>query len=88
MYNLALSCTQLEENLKCATGVYIRCDYTTGKLIETQTYDLANVDFESLNSAFSEAGGNNPEYQFGQDVDRIEKNMKAAGYTCTREKNS
>ena len=84
--NLAAICTQLEENLKDATGVYIRCDYTTGKLVEKQSFDLGVIDFEQLNSAFAEAGGNNPEYQFGQDMDIVERSMKASGYTCTREK--
>lgn len=84
--NLAAICTQLEQSLKDATGVYIRCDYTTGQLIEKQTFDLEVVDFEQLNSSFSEAGGNNPEYQFGQDIDIIERSMKASGYACTREK--
>ena len=84
--NLAGICTQLEESLKDVTGVYIRCNYTTGQLVEKQAFDLGAIDFEQLNSAFSEAGGNNPEYQFGQDIDIIERSMNASGYTCTREK--
>ena len=83
---LATTCKQLKENVKNLKGVTIQCNYTDGKLEEIQTYDLENIDSEQLNSAFIEAGGNNPKYQYGQDIDRIEKDMNASGYTCKREK--
>ena len=84
--NVASICNQLKDDLSGADGIYIRCEYSTGKLIEKQTFDLANVDLSSLNAAFSEAGGNYPEYQYGQDIDLIERSMKSSGYTCTRQK--
>ncbi len=80
------ACQQLKNNVSDLSGVTIGCDYSEGKLIERQSYDLANVDQEALDSAFSEAGGNNPEYKNGQDMSYIEKNMNASNYSCERQK--
>ena len=81
---LAATCKELSEsNLE---GVTIQCSYTDGKLVETQKFDLAVLDPEQVDAAFVEAGGNNPEYQYGQDIDIIERSMNASGYTCKREK--
>lgn len=82
---LAATCKQLSESADHIKGIDVRCDYTNGKLVEQQKFDLANMDAESVNEAFIEAGGNNPEYSFGQDVDKIERTMNASGYTCHRE---
>ncbi len=84
--NLASSCEKLEEGVTGVSGVSISCNYSTGKLVERQLFDLANIDLEILNSAFAEVGGNYPEYKFGQDMDLVERSMKASGYTCVREK--
>lgn len=81
----AATCKQLKENVEGMQGVIIQCDYTEGKLVETQTFDLAVIDSKELGAAFTEAGGNNPEYQYEQDIDRIERNMNASNYTCKRE---
>lgn len=83
---LASNCKQLKENVKDMTGVVIQCNYTEGKLEEIQSFDLNVVDNKKLDAAFTEAGGNNPEYQYGQDIDTIERNMNASGYSCKRER--
>lgn len=80
------TCVQLKNAAKGLSGVYINCEYTDGELVETQNFDLELVDNEKLGSAFTEAGGNHPEYQYGQDMDGIERNLNASGYTCKREK--
>ena len=41
---------------------------------------------EKLTAAFTEAGGVMPVYEYNQEIDGIETNMKASGYTCKREK--
>ena len=81
---LANTCKQLKENVKGMQGVTIQCNYSDGKLEEIQTFDLSVIDVEKLGSAFTEAGGTNPTYQYGQDIDKIESNMKASNYTCKR----
>ena len=80
------TCTNLEKETKDLDGVSIRCDYSDGKLVETQNFNLETVDTEKLDAAFTEAGGMKIGYQFNQNIDGIEKNMKASGYTCERQK--
>ena len=82
---LASDCKQLSENVESLKGVSVRCEYSDGKLVENQKFDLANMDESGINEAFVEAGGNNPEYHAGQDIDQIERTMNASGYTCKRE---
>ena len=83
---LANTCKQLKENSKSLKGVTIQCNYSDGELEEIQSFDLASVDSEKLNSAFTEAGGTVPTYQYGQDIDKIESNMNASKYECVRER--
>ena len=83
---LADTCKQLKKNVEKMDGVSIQCDYSDGKLVETQNYDLASLDSTKLDSAFSEAGGVKPEYEKDQDMDKLESNMNASGYSCKRER--
>ena len=83
---LASTCKQLEKESESIDGLYVKCTLTTGKLEEIQSFDLSVLDPDKLDAAFSEAGGNNPEYQYKQDMDKIEQNMNASGYTCARER--
>lgn len=83
---LAEKCKILKEETKELEGVTIKCDYTDGRLKETQAFELETVDTKALNAAFTEAGGVLPSYNYDQDIDEIEKNMKASGYSCERQK--
>lgn len=83
---LAEKCNNLTKHVKKLNGVSVLCDYSDGKLVETQIFDLEKVNMEEMTSAFIEAGGNSPEYTLGQDINVVEKNMNASGYTCVREK--
>ena len=82
---LSEQCNNLKDFTKNVSGVSVDCEYTEGRLTETQSFTYANIDSEELNSAYSEAGGTNPQYEVGQDMDTIEKNMNASGYTCERQ---
>ena len=83
---LAESCNSLKNETDSLDGVYIRCDYSDNKLVETQSFDLEKVDTQKLDAAFTETGGTMPTYQLDQDIDGIEKNMKASSYTCQRQR--
>ena len=83
---LADTCKQLKKNVEKIDGVSIQCEYLDGRLVETQNYDLASLDSTKLDSAFSEAGGVKPEYEKDQDIDKLERNMNASGYSCKRER--
>lgn len=86
MDNLYDTCNQLAKATKKMNGVNITCDYANGKLVEFQKFNLKDINEDDLDSVFVEAGGNNPGYKYGQDMDIIEKQMNASGYTCERVK--
>ena len=81
---LANKCSLLEKSVEDIDEVTIRCNYTDGELEEKQSFSLGTLDYKKLDSAFSEAGGTVPNYQYGDSVDSIEKEMNASGYTCNR----
>jgi len=80
-------CEILSAGVKEIEGISVSCDYTDGKLTEKQSFSLDNLDTSLVTSAYSEAGGNYPGYKYKQDIDDVEKNMNAEGYTCKREAN-
>ena len=81
---LAASCKEIESLIKTMKGFSVSCNYSEGKLVERQIYDLQNVDMEQVSSAFAESGGSHPEYLYGEDINLIEKNMLSSGYNCRR----
>ena len=84
--NLNQTCEQLSKNVKKINGVSVTCDYVDGKLVESQHFELSGINAEQLDSAFTEAGGTQPNYTYGQNIDSIENNMKASNYECIRTK--
>lgn len=83
---LAGKCNTLKEYTASLEGVSIKCDYTVGNLIESQSFDLGIIDKEKLSAAYTEAGGMLTTYNLDEDINEVEKNMKASGYTCERQK--
>ena len=79
-------CTKLSEHSKGVNGLNVTCKYNGGQLIETQTFKYGNIDEEEITSAFAEIGGTVPEFTNGEDIEKIEHNMNAAGYSCFKEK--
>lgn len=82
---VAANCDILKEESEGIEGFSIRCEYTDGRLVETQNFNLETIDADELDATFTEAGGMSPSYTYDQDIDGIEKNMKASGYTCERQ---
>lgn len=82
---MAERCKLLKQFTASIEGVNVTCDYSEGKLVEKQSFVYAELDEEKLTSAYTEAGGTNPQYTNGQDMDTIEKNMNASGYSCERQ---
>ena len=79
-------CKQLKENVEELSGISVQCERKTDQLIETQNFTLQSINVEEVSAAYIEAGGNMPEFEYDEDMDYIEKNMNASGYTCSREK--
>ena len=77
-------CLILKEETKKIKGISVDCDFSKDTVTKTQILDYADIDVQEAYSAYSEAGGVYPDYNYLEDMDKIEKNMKAAGYTCER----
>ena len=84
--DLKTKCEKLKEHSKYAGGFTVSCESSTGKVVETQSYNYASIDESEINSAFAEIGGTVPEFSNGEDIDKIEHSMNAAGYSCFKEK--
>lgn len=82
--NLLTKCETLQEEVYGNDGVRIECSQSGGMVVETQTLNYNTLNVEKVTSAYIEAGGVYPEFKKGQDIDGIEKNMNASGYTCER----
>ena len=86
MDSLISKCLLLKQETESVSGVSVRCEDEPSILTVTQNFDFEKLDKEKLSSAYDEAGGTYPEYEFEQDMDGIERNMNAIEYTCHREK--
>lgn len=84
--DMASKCSLLKTHTESISGVDINCTHSEGKLVEKQKFVYANLNMEDLDAAFTEAGGTYPEFENEQNIDTIEKNMNAAGYSCVRKK--
>ena len=82
---LAEKCKLIATNAKNIDGASIKCDYIDGQLTQRQTFDLSVVDVEKITSAFTEAGGQYPTYEYNQDIGVVEKEMNASGFSCKKE---
>ena len=79
-------CKSLKEYTDNIDGVTVKCEYSDGKLTEKQVFELESVKSEQLDSAYTEAGGLTLTARYDQEIDSIESNMKASGYTCERQR--
>ncbi len=78
-------CKNLKGVTSDVSGINVVCSLSGGTLTREQTFNYSAIDVEAASSAYVEAGGEYPgEFQNEANIDSIEKNMKAAGYTCDR----
>lgn len=82
--DLAETCKKLQTHTDDIDGVTVKCEYSDGKLMEKQIFELETLDVEKLDAAYTEAGGITLSARYDQEIDSIESNMKASGYTCER----
>lgn len=80
------SCTKLKNMTSGLSGVKIVCSLSGGVLTEQQTINYKTLNHEQVTTAYIEAGGIFPEFATDTNIDMIERNMKASGYTCERVK--
>lgn len=77
-------CNKLQDQVSTFNGVNITCNQSGGTILEKQVLDYMTMDAENVTAAYVEAGGIYPEFKKDQDIDQIERNMHASGYTCER----
>ncbi|MBQ6134945.1 MAG: hypothetical protein IJI60_01340 [Bacilli bacterium] len=79
---LNLNCQNLKNEVLQLEGISVSCNYTAGKLVETQTYDLARINQEEATPFFAEAGGTYLEYPYHHNIRKIQEDMTASEYIC------
>lgn len=82
--SLKNECDQLALNAEQLSGVSVSCGINGSVLTKKQTLNYAAIDVNEAISAYMEAGGVYPDYENGQSIDDIEKEMNASGYSCER----
>ncbi len=84
---LDADCKLLKETTDEVKGVQVECKYNNTTVTQTQIFTYSELNIDAMDSAYSEAGGTYPNFEYNQDMDKVEKEMKANGYTCSRSEN-
>ena len=83
---LAEQCKSIKSSVSDLDGINISCEYSSGKLVEKESFDYKTYDVEKVRAAYTEAGGDIIEYEYGYDIDKIMTSMRQSGFTCNKEK--
>ncbi len=81
---LNTECKNLETHTSSETGIIVGCTLNRGSFTKKQIFNYKDIDTDKITSIYAEAGGIYPEYRLDENIDTIEKNMKASGYSCER----
>lgn len=81
---LNTKCNNLKHSTNDLSGVLVKCSLSEGVNISEQTLVYKDIDIDSVNASYVEAGGVYPNYKYQDDIDKIQKNMYSTGYTCER----
>ena len=80
-------CQLLKSMTSTVTGVNVACSLSSGNLTREQIFDYTVINPEQASTAYIEAGGDYPgQFSLNANIDSLEKNMKADGYNCVRQK--
>lgn len=80
------TCDILKEQTGTMEGIDVVCTLVNGVYTNEQILKYDVLDTTKVTTAYLEAGGTYPNYTYQQDISEIEKQMKASGYTCERER--
>lgn len=83
---LNTKCSNISSIAKGLSGISVTCNLTQGTMTETHVFNYAELNVDEATALYSEAGGVFPEYEYKQDIDKIEKNKYAEGFSCQRAK--
>ena len=84
LQKLKKNCDNLKLQTKGLDGVNIRCSLNDKTAIVEQELRYVDIKVEKVTNSYIEAGGVYPNYKYKDNINKIEKEMKAAGYTCER----
>lgn len=79
-------CRLIKTSVADINGISITCDYASGILTEKEVFDYKEYDMEKVKTAYTEAGGDVLEYEYGHDIDKIQATMIQGGFTCNKER--
>lgn len=79
-------CRLIKTSVADINGISITCDYASGILTEKEAFDYKEYDMEKVKTAYTEAGGDVLEYEYGHDIDKIQTAMLQGGFTCNKER--
>ena len=78
------SCQLLENQVQNLDGIRVSCSLRDGVYENEQILDYQTLQSELVTTAYLEAGGTYPNYEYQQSIDEIERQMNASNYTCER----
>ena len=79
-------CKMIKDSVMDVPGITVTCDYSAGLLTEKETFNYKEYDIEKIKAAYTEAGGEVIEYEYGYDIDKVQTTMLQGGFTCTKER--
>lgn len=77
-------CELLKSQIGDLKGVEISCSFDAYSVTVDQELRYIDIKVKKVSNGYIEAGGTYPNYKYKQNINKIEKDMKAAGYKCER----
>lgn len=77
-------CNLLKEEVTSYNGVSVVCSLNNGINSVKQIFDYSVLDVDSVRSAFVEAGGVYPQFQYKDDINSVESQMISSDYICEK----
>ena len=77
-------CEEIKKSVESLKGIKVTCSNDDGKIIQIENIDYEAFDPSTLTPAFSEADGYYPEFDFNEKIDKVNKDMIKAGYSCNK----
>lgn len=77
-----MECEFLQREAADIPSVQIDCDLSSNQMIETQYFNLNNLDLSLLDVGFTEAGGVYPNGMSGENYKDVQRSLEMSGYEC------
>ena len=78
-------CELLQLEAADIPSVQIDCDLSSNQMVETQYFNLNNLDLSLLDIGFTEAGGVYPNGMSGENYKDVQRSLEMSGYKCETE---